>query len=93
MRLHRHRVWLKQYRWAKAQRSREAAEFCTYQNMGRWKYIKDLNDISNVWKTRKRGLSDVRRWYNRNQPWIIFVVIFVTCYAFLATITENARWP
>lgn len=55
-RAHRVRAWWKQYRWAREQRHIEAAEFCTYRAFGRWRRIKELNDISNVWRKRKWGL-------------------------------------
>lgn len=44
------RAWWKQYRWAKRQRAIEAAEFCTYRSFNRWRKIKELNDISKVWR-------------------------------------------
>lgn len=46
------RAWWKQFRWARARRNEEAAEFCTYQSFSRWRRVKELNDISNVWRKR-----------------------------------------
>lgn len=46
------RAWWKQFRWARARRNEETAEFCTYQSFPRWRRVKELNDISNVWRKR-----------------------------------------